>query len=44
MKKTYTTPVILMSGTVVHETLSQDLGLAESSGFTKRSGAVGFNL
>jgi hypothetical protein len=44
MKKTYTTPAILMTGTVVQETLSQDTGLAESSGFTKKAGAVGFNL
>ena len=44
MKKTYTTPAVLMNGSVVQETLSQDTGLAEASGFTKQSGAVGFNL
>jgi hypothetical protein len=44
MKKTYATPAVLMTGSVVGETLQEDTGVSESIGGNRKGGAVGFNL
>lgn len=44
MKKTYSTPAILMNGSVVRETLTSDIGLTEPVGRKPQEGSIGFNL
>jgi hypothetical protein len=44
MKKTYTTPAVLMDGSVIRETMGGTTGAAEPDGFNKNGGSVGFNL
>lgn len=44
MKKTYTTPAVLLGGSVIRETRSASTGAAEPDGFNKNGGSVGFNL
>jgi hypothetical protein len=44
MKKTYATPAVVMTGTVVNETTNAITGDAEPGGFKSPVGGVGFNL
>jgi hypothetical protein len=44
MKKTYATPAVVMTGTVVHETTNATGGDAEPGGFKSPAGGVGYNL
>lgn len=44
MKKTYTTPTVLMNGNVMSETRASSGGQNEPVGFQKTEGSVGFNL